>query len=80
MFLSIGCLLTFPVFAALPDQQSDEGEKKEVPDYSLVMGVPGQVVKSLEPEVAEKLLQTSTQAYLDHLYEYQEELKALKQA
>jgi hypothetical protein len=42
--------------------------------------VPGQVVKSLDPEVAEKLLQKSTQVYIDHLYEYQEEFKALKQA
>ena len=55
-------------------------EKKVIPDYSLVMGVPGQVVKSLDPEVAEKLLQKSTQAYVGHLYEYQEELKVLQQA
>lgn len=53
-------------------------ENKQIPDYSLLMGIPGKVVKTLEPEVAEELLQRSTQAYVDHLYEYLDELKALE--
>src|SRR5690606_18564025 len=30
-------------------------ENKEIPDYSLVMGSPGKVVKTLEPEAAKRL-------------------------
>ncbi len=51
------------------------GENKEIPDYSLVMGTPGKVVKTLDPEVAEKMLNKSAQVYVDHLYEYLDELK-----
>lgn len=52
-------------------------ENKEIPDYSLVMGTPGKVIKTLEPEVAEAMLNKSAQVYVDHLHEYVSELKPI---
>ncbi|MFN8357496.1 MAG: gamma carbonic anhydrase family protein [Spirosomataceae bacterium] len=36
-----------------------------VPDYSMVLGVPGKVVKQLPPEIAEKMLMESAEHYVE---------------
>ncbi len=51
-------------------------EGMEVPDYSLVVGSPGKIVRSLEPAVAEKL-QASADHYTANGRRFAEELSAL---
>ena len=51
-------------------------EGKEIPDNSLVMGMPGKVVKELDPATAQ-MLKAQAKHYVDNARRYQAELKAL---
>jgi carbonic anhydrase/acetyltransferase-like protein (isoleucine patch superfamily) len=44
-------------------------EGKEIPDYSLVMGTPGKVVRTLD-EAAQRRLEASAQHYVDNFRRY----------
>jgi len=49
-------------------------QNKEIPDYSLVMGSPGKVVRQLDQEAA-KVLELSAHGYVERAQEYLERLK-----
>jgi carbonic anhydrase/acetyltransferase-like protein (isoleucine patch superfamily) len=49
-------------------------QNKEIPDYSVVMGSPGKVVRELDPESA-KVLERSAKGYVARAAEYLEHLR-----
>jgi carbonic anhydrase/acetyltransferase-like protein (isoleucine patch superfamily) len=49
-------------------------EDKEIPDYSVVMGSPGKVVRTLDPDKTEHLLRTA-QSYMKNARLYRDGLK-----
>jgi carbonic anhydrase/acetyltransferase-like protein (isoleucine patch superfamily) len=51
-------------------------EGKEFPDYSMVLGSPAKVVKTLTPEQAERIAHGATH-YVDNAHRYQRELKEI---
>jgi carbonic anhydrase/acetyltransferase-like protein (isoleucine patch superfamily) len=55
------------------------GEGKEIPDNSLVMGVPGKVVGEVRPEQAERI-RAGTAKYVRHWQRYRRELGQREQA
>src|SRR5690606_14677493 len=50
-------------------------EGKEIPDYSMVMGIPGKVVKTLAPEEAEQYLRGAPR-YVENWKRYKASLRA----
>ena len=51
-------------------------EGKEFPDYSMVLGSPAKLVKTLTPEQAERIAHGATH-YVDSAHRYQHELKEI---
>jgi carbonic anhydrase/acetyltransferase-like protein (isoleucine patch superfamily) len=51
-------------------------EGKEFPDYSMVLGSPAKVVRTLTPEQAERIAYGATH-YVDNAHRYQRELKEI---
>jgi carbonic anhydrase/acetyltransferase-like protein (isoleucine patch superfamily) len=49
-------------------------QNKEIPDYSVVMGSPGKVVRQVDPESA-KVLERSAKGYVARAHEYLERLR-----
>ncbi|MEO6699625.1 MAG: gamma carbonic anhydrase family protein [Paraperlucidibaca sp.] len=50
------------------------GEGKEIPDYSLVVGSPGRVIREV-PEVQRQMLLLSAQHYVENARRFRDELK-----
>ena len=53
------------------------GEGKEIPDNSMVLGMPGKVVRSLD-EQNEQLMIASAQHYVENWRRYKNDLKEIR--